>query len=159
MLAPWCQLGQTVALVGSSGVGKSTLVNKLLGSEVQATAAIRLDDSKGRHTTTSRSLHCLANGALVLDSPGIRELQLTDVATGLADLFHDVEAFAAACKFSDCGHGSEPSCAVRHAIENGELEARRLASYRKLKLEDARNTQTIAQRGERLRNKRKRPER
>lgn len=150
-LAPWCKTGQTLAFVGSSGVGKSTLINTLLGSEVQATGNIRWDDSKGRHTTTSRSLHCLSSGALVLDSPGIRELQLTDVAAGLANLFNDVEAFAHRCKFANCEHNTEPQCAVQEAIENGELEVRRLESYRKLKREDARNTQTIAQRHERSR--------
>jgi len=151
LLAPWCQPGQTVALVGSSGVGKSTLINTLLGDEIQSTGSIRLDDSKGRHTTTARSLHCLANGALVLDSPGIRELQLTDVATGLADVFRDLEELALRCKFADCEHGSEPQCAVQQAIADGVLEARRLESYRKLKREDAHNTQTIAERHQRTR--------
>ena len=151
LLAPWCRTGQTLALVGSSGVGKSTLINTLLGADIQATGSIRQDDSKGRHTTTSRSLHCLENGALVLDSPGIRELQLTDVATGLADVFSDVEELAQSCKFADCEHESEPQCAVQQAIENGELEARRLTSYQKLKREDAHNTQTIAERHARTR--------
>ena len=151
LLAPWCRTGQTLALIGSSGVGKSTLINTLLGAEIQATGSIRQDDSKGRHTTTSRSLHCLANGALVLDSPGIRELQLTDVAAGLADLFSDVEELAQYCKFADCQHASEPQCAVQQAIEKGELEARRLASYQKLQREDAHNTQTIAERHARTR--------
>ncbi len=147
----WCGAGQTVALVGSSGVGKSTLLNTLIGSSVQITGAIREDDSKGRHTTTSRSLHALPDGGLVLDSPGMRELKLTDVSQGLAAVFADIDDIAERCKFKDCQHSSEPGCAVIAAIEAGELDARRLQNYRKLQREDAHNTSSIAERHQRAR--------
>jgi len=145
-LRGWCGPGQTVALLGSSGVGKSTLVNTLATTEVQLTQEIREDDAKGRHTTTHRSLHVLPDGGLVLDSPGMRELAIGDVESGVQQMFDDVEALAAQCRFADCGHATEPGCAVRAAIESEELDEDRLASYHKLRREEAYNTETIAER-------------
>lgn len=117
--------------MGSSGVGKSTLVNSSLGDFQQATGGIR-HDSKGRHTTTSRSLHLLSSGGLLLDTPGMRELQLADCAEGVSETFSDVEELAMHCRFSDCSHESEPGCAIRKAIESGELSERRFSNYEKL---------------------------
>ena len=145
-LAPWCGPGQTVALVGSSGVGKSTLVNTLTGAEALATQPIREDDAKGRHTTTGRALHRLPAGGWLLDTPGMRELQLTDAAQGLDALFADIVALAGQCRFSDCGHEGEPDCAVRAAIDSGALEPERLKRWRKLAAEEARNSESLHQR-------------
>jgi ribosome biogenesis GTPase len=130
------QPGQTAVLLGSSGVGKSTLVNRWLGEDVMATSETRADDDEGRHTTTVRQLLLLPGGGLVLDSPGIRELQLWDVGSGALDAaFSDVEELAAECKFADCSHVHEPGCAVLAAAESGELAADRLQSWRKLQRE------------------------
>lgn len=145
-LEPWCGCGQTVALLGSSGVGKSTLTNTLAGDGVQATHDIREDDAKGRHTTTGRSLHRLPTGGWLLDTPGMRELQLTDSESGLDDVFADIVDLAAACRFGDCGHQSEPGCAVLAAIERGDLDPNRLKRYRKLIAENARNRASLAER-------------
>ncbi|MEZ9190036.1 ribosome small subunit-dependent GTPase A [Vibrio sp. 10N.286.52.F8] len=145
VLSPWCKIGKTVALMGSSGVGKSTLVNSLLGEASQATGGIREDDSKGRHTTTSRSLHLLASGGLLLDTPGMRELQLADCAEGVSETFSDVEELAMHCRFSDCHHESEPGCKIRAAIESGELSERRFTNYQKLLREQARNGASLAE--------------
>ncbi|MEZ9070701.1 ribosome small subunit-dependent GTPase A [Vibrio splendidus] len=145
VLSPWCKTGKTVALMGSSGVGKSTLVNSLLGETQQATGGIRDDDSKGRHTTTSRSLHLLTSGGLLLDTPGMRELQLADCAEGVSETFSDVEELAIQCRFSDCHHESEPGCAIRKAIESGELSKRRFSNYEKLLREQARNGASLAE--------------
>ncbi len=145
-LEPWCERGQTVALLGSSGVGKSTLVNTLAGDQVQATKESREDDSKGRHTTTGRSLHRLPGGGWLLDTPGMRELQLTDSDGGLDDVFADIVALAASCRFTDCGHQSEPGCAVLAAIERGDLAPNRLKRYRKLIAENAQNKASLAKR-------------
>jgi len=142
----WCQAGQTVALVGSSGVGKSTLVNTLAGRKVQLTSGIREDDAHGRHTTTSRSLHLLNDGALLLDVPGLRELGMVSLDRGVTEVFDDVEAMATRCRFADCAHRTEPGCAVREAIESGELDERRFHNYQKLMREEARNAATIAER-------------
>jgi len=150
-LRPWISRGQTVSLLGSSGVGKSTLINTLLGVLVQATGAIREDDGKGRHTTTHRSLHLLPGGGIVLDSPGMRELGIADAEAGVASMFEDIESLAERCRFSDCVHESEPGCAVRAAMEAGALDERRLESYRKLKREELYNTETIAERHARVR--------
>ncbi len=146
VLAPWCQEGRTVAFVGSSGVGKSTLVNALSGEERAATQEIREDDAKGRHTTTHRQLHLMPNGVLVLDTPGMRELQMTDVANGLEDVFSDITSLAGACRFSDCQHETEPGCAVLKAVEEGEVGSDRLGRWRKLVAENRYNSASLAER-------------
>jgi ribosome biogenesis GTPase len=127
--------GETIALLGSSGVGKSTLVNALTGEARMATQAISGDDKRGRHTTTHRELVRLASGALMLDSPGMRELGLLGGEEGLSATFEDVEALAAACRFSDCRHEREPGCAVRAALDIGGLEEGRWRSFLKLQRE------------------------
>ncbi|WP_129641739.1 ribosome small subunit-dependent GTPase A [Peristeroidobacter agariperforans] len=136
-LEQWLQPGQTVAFVGSSGVGKSTLVNTLTGNTQQATGGIREDDSKGRHTTTSREMFALHGGAWVIDTPGMRELKIGAVEAGLRTVFDNIETLAAQCRFRDCKHESEAGCAVLAAIAAGQLDPRRLASYRKLQREAA----------------------
>ncbi|WP_371223891.1 ribosome small subunit-dependent GTPase A [Roseovarius sp. 2305UL8-3] len=145
-LAEWCKPGKTVAFLGSSGVGKSTLTNALSGTQEIETQSIREDDAKGRHTTTRRQLHIVPGGCLVLDTPGMRELQLTDAASGIGDLFADLQSLAGHCKFNDCQHDTEPGCAVLGALENGEIDAVRLARWRKLVAEDAFNSSTLAER-------------
>jgi ribosome biogenesis GTPase / thiamine phosphate phosphatase len=140
-LAPWLVKGQTIALMGSSGVGKSTLVNALMGESVQDTGGIREEDSKGRHTTSGRSLHLLPSGAWLIDTPGMRELQVVDVADGIDTVFDDITALIAQCRFSDCAHIKEPGCAVRAAIECRELDPDRLARFHKLQREERHNTE------------------
>lgn len=144
-LKPWCQRGNTVAFMGSSGVGKSTLINSLLGEQVQHTGDIRQDDSKGRHTTTSRSMHFMPSGAVLIDTPGMRELQLVDCANGVAETFSDIELLASQCRFSDCQHQSEPGCSIRTALDSGHLDKRRLDNYFKLQREQKRNSATLAE--------------
>lgn len=144
-LAPWAGPGQTVALLGSSGVGKSTLVNSLSAAG-QATQAVREDDQRGRHTTTSRSMHRLPAGGWLIDTPGMRELQLADVAAALDDVFTEISAVARDCRFGDCTHENEPGCAVRAAIDTGQIDDGRLERYRKLQAEDRRNAATVAER-------------
>lgn len=134
-LQPWCGVGQTTALLGSSGVGKSTLVNTLMTEQVQRTGAIRELDSKGRHTTSGRSLHLLPSGGLLLDTPGIRELQVGSSDRGVDTTFADIIELAAGCRFGDCKHINEPGCAVKAAVEAGGLDARRLSNFHKLLLE------------------------
>jgi ribosome biogenesis GTPase / thiamine phosphate phosphatase len=126
---------ETAVLVGSSGVGKSSLVNALAGEELMATAAIREADAHGRHTTTHRELIRLPSGALILDTPGMRELGLIDAGDGLSTTFEDIEALAETCRFADCGHGNEPGCAVREAMEDGRLDPGRWKSFQKLQRE------------------------
>jgi ribosome biogenesis GTPase len=134
-LEPWLKPGQTVALLGSSGVGKSTLVNALLGGERQATTAVRESDSRGRHTTTYRELVPLPAGALLLDTPGMRGLKLWAGDGSLRSTFQDISALAGGCRFTDCKHAHEPGCAVLTAVEQGALDPARLESWRKLQRE------------------------
>jgi ribosome biogenesis GTPase len=145
-LAPWCTPGQTVAFLGSSGVGKSTLVNALFLDGVADTAAIREDDSKGRHTTTRRQLHFTSNGCAVLDTPGMRELQLTDVEAGIADLFADMVDLAGQCRFNDCQHATEPGCAIQDALARGDIDPARLIRWAKLAAEERFNSSSLAER-------------
>ena len=133
-LMPYITVCKTVAFVGSSGVGKSTLINRLLGEDRLATDGLRNDD-KGRHTTTHRELLVLPNGAMVIDTPGMRELGMWDAASGVEQTFADMEALAARCRFRNCSHTSEPGCAIRDALQRGELDSRRWQSYQKLKSE------------------------
>ena len=134
-LNAYLQPGKTVVFLGSSGVGKSSLVNALAGEEVMAVSAIREDDSKGRHTTTHRQLIRLKSGVMIIDTPGMRELGMWDVSEGLGDAFTDVERYMGKCRFSDCKHESEPGCAIKTAIATGELDIARWESYQKLKEE------------------------
>ncbi|MBO9170577.1 ribosome small subunit-dependent GTPase A [Rhizobium sp. L245/93] len=142
-LAPWCGAGRTVALVGSSGVGKSTLVNTLAGpdrEQTQETGGIREQDAKGRHTTTSRSLHAIAGGGWVIDTPGMRTLYVSDASFGIETLFAEITDLAPFCRFRDCTHAHEPGCAVQKAVKEGTLSAERLDRWRKLSEENVQNT-------------------
>lgn len=135
-LQNYLQAGFTVALVGSSGVGKSTLVNTLLGEAILDTGGIREDDGRGRHTTTHRSLHRLPNGAWLMDTPGLRSLSLWDGEEGIETLFQDIETWSRQCKFTDCAHQTEPGCQIQQALDNGELSEDRWNSYLKLQKEE-----------------------
>ncbi|MFN3955868.1 MAG: ribosome small subunit-dependent GTPase A [Pararhodobacter sp.] len=142
-LAPWCGMGQTVALVGSSGVGKSSLLNTLAGKspqEAQVTGSIREADAKGRHTTTSRSLHRIVGGGWVIDTPGMRTLHVSDSSAGLEQLFAEITELAPLCRFRDCTHAHEPGCAVQAAVAAGTLDQARLGRWRKLHEENQANT-------------------
>lgn len=143
-LHPWCRTGDTLALVGSSGVGKTTIRNALTG-EHAATQGIREDDAKGRHTTTSRAMTRTLAGGWLIDTPGMRALPLMDVAEGIEVVFADIEELALTCRFSDCAHDTEPGCAVQAALANGTLDADRIRRWQKLKAEDMRNTETVAE--------------
>jgi ribosome biogenesis GTPase len=134
-LLPYVARGRTVALMGSSGTGKSTITNRLLGAEVQRTQEVRLADARGRHTTTHRELFVLPGGGLVLDTPGMRELQLLVSERGLRETFEEIEAAAALCRFTDCGHEGEPGCAVREALDEGRIDPERYQNYRKMQAE------------------------
>lgn len=145
--------GHTIALIGSSGVGKSTLINKLHGEQIQATGEVREQDGKGRHTTTTRQLVVLPSGGLLVDTPGMRELGLWQADESALDAFPEIERLGAQCKFRDCLHESEVGCAVKQAVEDGALDAVRVDSWRKLKLEldDQRERQRELERIERRR--------
>ena len=140
----WIDSTTTAALVGSSGVGKSTLLNTLAGHSLAATSEIREQDKKGRHTTTHRELHILPSGGLLIDVPGMRELRVAEINQSIGTVFDDIRSLAAQCRFADCGHETEPGCAVIRAIEENRIDARRLANYRKLMRENALATATLA---------------
>ncbi|WP_116132421.1 ribosome small subunit-dependent GTPase A [Tropicimonas sp. IMCC34043] len=144
LLDPWCKGGQTLALLGSSGVGKTTLANALTG-RTDATQDIREDDAKGRHTTTARAMWRTRAGGWLIDTPGIRELQLTDAADGIDSVFAELLELAAQCRFADCSHDGEPGCAIGAAVESGKLDPARIARWQKLQREDARNSETLAE--------------
>lgn len=127
--------GQSIVLLGSSGVGKSTIVNRLLGRAIQEVQQVRESDSRGRHTTTARELFALPNGALLMDTPGLRELQLWDADEGISQTFSDVESLAERCRFGNCRHDGEPGCAVQAAIDASALDTVRLENWRKLQRE------------------------
>lgn len=146
VLSPWCAVGQTVGFLGSSGVGKSTLVNTLSGTDMVETQGIRESDAKGRHTTTTRHIHFPEGSCAVLDTPGMRELQLTDAADGVNELFSDIADLAVNCKFNDCAHETEPGCAIRAAIDAGEIDQARFGRWKKLLIEDEMNAASIAAR-------------
>ena len=143
LLAPWCAQGQTVALAGSSGVGKTTLTNALTGQS-KATRAIREDDARGRHTTTGRSLHRLPGGGWLIDTPGMRGLGVAEATVGIDATFPEISERAPLCRFRDCQHDGEPGCAVQAAVDAGEIDADRLRRYIKLRREDAQAAETIA---------------
>lgn len=134
-LMPYLAPGQTVALLGSSGTGKSTFLNRMLGEAVQRTGEIRQDDGRGRHTTTFRQMHLLPGGGLVIDTPGLRELKLWASETGITGTFAEIEAFASHCRFGNCQHDGEPGCAVQAALDAGEIDLARFQSYVKLQKE------------------------
>ena len=149
VLAEWCGPGRTLGLVGSSGVGKSTLAASLTGT-FQATAGIR-DDDKGRHTTTARFLLRTLAGGWLLDTPGMRELRLTDAAEGIAATYEDIDVVAQSCRFGDCAHDTEPGCAIRAAVGAGTLDPDRLHRWQKLIREDRHNAETLAEARKRAR--------
>lgn len=137
LLDPYLGPGRTIVLIGSSGVGKSTLINRLLGEQVQKTSGIREDDGKGRHTTTVRQLFILKGGSLMIDNPGIREVGIGTASTGISDTFPEIRELAEGCRFSDCRHEQEPGCAVQEAVKSKMLSASRLENYHRLMRERA----------------------
>lgn len=143
-VATWTGRGRTLALVGSSGVGKTTLMNNLTG-RADETAGVREDDGKGRHTTTYRALRPIAGGGWIVDTPGMREVGLVDAAEGLGEVFSDIEQLALSCRFRDCAHDGEPGCAVEAAVTQDVLDADRLDRWRRLRAEDARASETRAE--------------
>ncbi len=154
-LEKWFRQGETVVLLGSSGVGKTTLLNTINGEKKEKTGAIRESDDKGRHTTTTRSLHVMPSGALLIDVPGIRELQLHDCQSGIYKAFSEIAETEEMCRFSDCSHSREPGCAIRDALDNGSINNRRLDNYLKLKEEAEKNKEEIAERTRRKSGKKK----
>lgn len=134
-LSSYIQSGITVALLGSSGVGKSSLINALYGQDIQRVNVIRQGDDRGKHTTTHREMIFLPRGGVLIDTPGMREIQLWESATGLSESFQDVEQLAEQCRFSDCQHKEEPGCAIREALEAGTLASERFTSYQKMQRE------------------------
>jgi len=136
-LRSYLSAGRTAVLLGPSGVGKSTLINYVCGQQIQAVQPVRESDDKGRHTTTHRELIYLPSGGMIIDTPGLRELQLWDGESGIGSVFADIETLAGQCRFTDCQHETEPGCAVLAAVEAGSLDAGRLESHRKLKREQA----------------------
>ncbi|MCP4873991.1 MAG: ribosome small subunit-dependent GTPase A [Gammaproteobacteria bacterium] len=141
----WIDKTSTIALVGSSGVGKSTLLNALAENSLAATSEIREQDKKGRHTTTHRELHRLPSGGLLIDVPGMRELKVAEIDHSIGRVFEDIEQLAMQCQFIDCKHAIEPGCAVLKAIEENRLDIRRLDNYQKLRRENALATATLAE--------------
>ena len=145
-LSYWCTPKQTVVFLGSSGVGKSTLTKALTHKSDIATQGIREEDAKGRHTTTSRQLHIAPGDFTIMDTPGMREIQLTDVTAGVNDLFSDLQDLSFQCKFRDCKHETEPDCAINAALEIGAIDLNRVARWKKLLAEEEFNSSTLAQR-------------
>jgi ribosome biogenesis GTPase len=143
-LNPWCSDGQTLALVGSSGVGKTTIQNRLT-DVIDTTQDIRAGDAKGRHTTTNRNLRATFAGGWLIDTPGMRELRLVDAEAGVHEVFGDITELAASCKFNDCAHVTEPGCAIRAAIAAGDLDTDRIERWRKLEKENRFNTATVGE--------------
>jgi len=147
-LSPWLAPGKTVAFVGSSGVGKSTLTNRVIGEASQRTSGIREDDARGRHTTTSREMFPTASAAWVVDTPGMRELRLATAHPELDAVFEDIAALALQCRFGDCHHHGDAGCAVEAALAEGTIDARRVDNYRKLQREAMRTRQTLREQRE-----------
>ncbi|MFS4579986.1 ribosome small subunit-dependent GTPase A [Phaeobacter sp. C3_T13_0] len=145
-LRDWCKSRQTIAFLESSGVGKSTLANALSDEQSVETTVIREDGAKGRHTTTRRQLHFLQNGCAVLDTPGTRELQLSDAQDGIAKVSDDIAALANRCRFSDCTHETEPGCAIQNAVKRGDITPDRLARWNKLVADERFNSASLAER-------------
>jgi ribosome biogenesis GTPase len=156
VLRPYLGFGQTGALLGSSGVGKSSILNQLIGHELMRTREVREADSRGRHTSTARQLVLLPGHGVLIDTPGMRELQLWETAETIAETFADIDAIAEQCRFRDCQHRSEPGCAVRVAVEAGDVSADRLASFHKLADEQADQTRRQDQRAQQDQKRRER---
>jgi ribosome biogenesis GTPase len=131
-LSEWIKSGRTVGLIGSSGVGKSTLINRLIASSDIPTAQTRSSDERGRHTTTRREMYLVPGGGILMDTPGMREMQLWDTEKGMSDTFPEIDSLAQSCRFKDCAHNAEPGCAVKEGLTSGAVTPQRLASWQKL---------------------------